>query len=109
MGSLPDLKLNAKLKTLASGLGIGGKFNYQVKSKDVIINVNLQVEMNAADLEKSLVLREKSVIRNRLNFATGPGTAGKESTDVLPNSPSGVYAFPATAKLVKPRWHENIL
>jgi hypothetical protein len=25
--------------------------------------------MNAADLEKSLVLREKSVIRNRLNFA----------------------------------------
>lgn len=109
MGSLPDLKLNAKLKTLASGLGIGGKFNYQVKSKDVIINVNLQIEMNAADLEKSLVLREKSVIRNRLNFATGPGTAGKESTDVLPNSPSGAYAFPAAAKLVKPRWHENIL
>ena len=94
---LPDIKLDAKLNALASGLGIGGKYNYTVKSRNVEIYVTFNVEMNAADLEKSLVLREKSIIRDRLNFATSRGQ-GKQTTDELPNKISSPVINPAVAK-----------
>lgn len=92
LGKLPDIKLDAKLKTLANGLGIGGNFNYQIKNPGVEINIAMNVNINAADMEKALVLRDKSIVRERLNFATGTGTAGKEATPALPNnmsSPTG--------------------
>lgn len=92
LGRLSEIKLDAKLKTIATGLGIGGKFNYQIKNPGVEINIAMNVNINAADMEKALVLRDKSIIRERLNFATGNGTAGKEATPSLPNnmsSPTG--------------------
>ena len=94
MGSLPDLKLDAKLKAYANGVGLGGKFNYQIKNKDVVINVNMSVTMNADELEKALVLREKSIIRSRLNFATDESTHDK-STVSLPATPGPVVIPPA--------------
>jgi hypothetical protein len=97
LGKLPDLKLDAKLRTLATGMGLGGKFNYQIKSKEVVLNVTFNVEMNAADMEKSLILREKSVIRNRLNFATNEAP-GKEATESLPATPTNFAYAPAVAK-----------
>jgi hypothetical protein len=97
LGKLPDLKLDAKLRTLATGMGLGGKFNYQIKSKEVVLNVTFNVEMNAADLEKSLILREKSVIRNRLNFATNEAP-GKEAMESLPATPTNFAYAPAVAK-----------
>lgn len=88
LGRLPGIKLDAKLKTLANSMGIGGKFNYQIKNPGVEINIAMNVNINAADMEKALVLRDKSIIRERLNFATGNGTAGKEASPPLPNNTS---------------------
>jgi len=88
LGRLPGIKLDAKLKTLANSMGIGGKFNYQIKNPGVTIDISMNVNINAADMEKALVLRDKSIIRERLNFATGNGTAGKEASPSLPNNTS---------------------
>lgn len=88
LGRLPTIKLDAKLKTLANSMGLGGKFNYQIKNPGVEINISMNVNINAADMEKALVLRDKSIIRERLNFATGNGTAGKEAKPSLPNNPN---------------------
>lgn len=87
---LKDLKIAAHLGTLASGLGLGGKYNYEIKNKDVVINITFDVTMNADDLEKAMVLREKSTIRDRLNFATSNNVG--RTTDALPASTTN-YAF----------------
>ena len=97
MGSLPDLKLDAKLKSFATGIGLGGKFNYQIKNKDVVMNVSFTVTMNADDLEKSMVLREKSIIRDRLNFATSEENHDKSTSPLPPNQGSPVQ-IPAQPK-----------
>lgn len=68
--NLPDLKLDAKLQPLAKGLGLGGKFNYTIASKDVVLKICLNVEMNAKDMEEALIMRKDSIIRDRLNFCT---------------------------------------
>ena len=85
LGKLPDIKLDAKLKTLASGLGVGGKFNYQIKNPGVMININMNVNINAADMERALVLRKDSIIRDRLNFATNEHSYNKPARPDLPD------------------------
>lgn len=96
LGKLPDLKLDAKLKTLANGMGLGGKFNYEIKAKDVVINMTVKIEMSASDVEKAIVLRKDSVIRDRINFATG--SPDKTASTTLPDTATGYTYTPVTAK-----------
>lgn len=86
-GDLNKVDVKAKLAKVASGVGLGGKAQYTISNKAVNITVNLQVTMNADDLEQSLIMREKSVIRDRLNFATGDG-AGRRGSPQIPDKPT---------------------
>ena len=102
-GNLNKLDVKAKLGKVASSLGLGAKGRYEVKNKDVNINVNFTVVMNAADLEKALVVRANSFVRQRLDalvaqVAGSPPIAG--GMPILAGAtyvqgPSGVPEFTA--------------
>jgi len=64
---LSNVNLDAKLKTLASNMGLGKNLKYKIESKEVVLNINLAVSINAADMEKALILRKDSIIRDRFN------------------------------------------
>lgn len=71
MSKIGTINVGAKLEKVAGGLGFGGSYNYEVKSKAVVIHLDFQVTMNADEVEKAVVFRQRSVIRDRLNFAVG--------------------------------------
>jgi len=58
-----------KLKKLATAVGLGSKTNYTITNKMVQLTVNLNVTMEAGEVEKVIVMRKSSIIRERLNFA----------------------------------------
>jgi len=65
------IDIKAKLGQVASAVGLGGKASYTVNpSKEVKITVNLQVTMDAGVVERVIIERKESIIRDRLNFAT---------------------------------------
>jgi hypothetical protein len=80
LSRLPDLKFPAKLETIANGMGIGGKFAYTVQSKEVVINVAFEVSMDVDKVEKVIITRQQSVIRDRLNFIMDNTMKGNNST-----------------------------
>ena len=86
LGKPSSINIKAKLGELATAVGLGGKASYTINpSRNVEITVNMHVEVNAADMERALIMRETSVIRNRLNWATeNPSTAAQPS---IPGSP----------------------
>jgi hypothetical protein len=83
-GDLNKLNVVAKLGNVAKSLGLGAKGSYSVTNKGVNMTVNFQIVMNAGDVEKVVLLRKSSVIRDRLNYLT-EGTPGvtqlPENTD----------------------------
>lgn len=84
-GNLNKVDVKAKLANVANGLGLGAKASYTITSKPVNVTVNLTVTMNADDLEQALVMRASSIIRDRINFATGDN-AGRKGTPEIPQT-----------------------
>lgn len=84
-GNLNKVDVKAKLANVANAVGLGGKASYTVTSKPVNITVNMTVTMNVDDIEKAMVMRANSIIRDRLNFATGPN-AGRQGTPQIPET-----------------------
>jgi hypothetical protein len=78
------VQIRAGLQTLARGLGIGGsKTEVRLANRDVVINLDIQVEMDAGEVEKAMLYRSKSIIRDRLNFATqNPGLTGMQGLPI---------------------------
>jgi hypothetical protein len=78
------VQIRAGLQTLARGLGIGGsKTEVRLANREVVINLDIQVEMDAGEVEKAMVYRSKSIIRDRLNFATqNPGLTGTQGLPI---------------------------
>lgn len=69
LSALPVIDIDAKLKAVASGLGMSGKkFEYSLKSKEIVIEVNFNVEVKASDLEQAVIMNSKSFVRDRLNM-----------------------------------------
>lgn len=73
-----------KLKVLANNIGMGSdaSFNFDVPKAN--ITINLKVEMNAKDMEKAIVMRAESVIRDRLNFAAYDAPGEKAARPIPP-------------------------
>lgn len=86
-GNINKIDIKAKLGQVAKAVGLGGAATYTVNpSKEVVITVNMTVTMNAGEVERVILQNEKSVIRDRLNFATSnPGT---KATTEIPDSPN---------------------
>lgn len=68
LSKLPEFKFPAKLQTIANGMGIGGKFAYSVQSKEVVINMHIDISMDVDKVEKVMITRHNSIIRDRINF-----------------------------------------
>lgn len=86
--SLNKLNITAKLQNVANAVGLGASGKYTVTNKDVNFTVNLTVTMNAGDLEKVIIQRKESVIRDRLVNANYVNPTGLTDIPVNANSPS---------------------
>lgn len=77
----PQINVATRLGNLATSAGLGSRAQYTVTSKPVQLNLSLSVVMEAGELEKVIVMRSDSIIRDRLEFATikAPGQQGNNS------------------------------
>jgi len=81
------IDIKARLDRVARAVGLGGKMTYTVNpSKEIAITVNMTVTMEAGAVERVILQREGSVIRDRLNFATYDNV-GERATSPVPNTP----------------------
>jgi hypothetical protein len=86
-GGINKIDIRAKLENVANAVGLGGKASYTVNpSKEVQITVNMTVTMDAGTVEKVILQREGSILRDRINFATNNPT--QRATTEIPNNPS---------------------
>ena len=70
-GNVNKIDVKAKLEKVARAVGLGGKVQYTVNpSKQVQIVLNLEVSMDVDKVEKVMIMRQQSIIRDRINFAT---------------------------------------
>lgn len=65
-----DLNVTKSLEMLPTKMGLGNQVKAKIMSGDVVVNINLDVNMKAGELENVLLLRKDSKIRDRLNYAT---------------------------------------
>lgn len=86
LSNLPKVDINAKLGAVAKAAGLGARGTWTIKNKDIVLNVNLSVSMNVDEVEKIMVMRKSSIIRDRLNFATAADTAGKPGAPSIPET-----------------------
>lgn len=93
-GDLNKLNIQANLKNVAKSAGLGAKGNYSIKNKGVNITINMTVKMSAEDLEKSMVLRATSIIRDRINLAANEPD---RKFSPLPSTVDAPVVMPGTA------------
>lgn len=89
MTRLPKVNLATKVGAMAGKLGLGSSGVYTVKSKDVVINVNFEITMDAGAVEKALITRTSSTIRDRINFLIENGSADVKAKAGAPIKYSG--------------------
>jgi hypothetical protein len=76
---LPKIDINTKLGAVAKAAGLGAKGNWTIKNKDIVLNVNFHVTMNVDEVEKVMILRKESFLRDRINIALD-GVGAKEGS-----------------------------
>lgn len=90
-GNINKIDIKTRLERVAKAVGLGGKATYTVDTgKNVVITVNMQVFMSAAEVEKAIIFNKTSIITDRINFATQrttPPGADIISRDVEPQYP----------------------
>lgn len=90
-GNINKIDIKAKLSNVAKAVGLGGAATYTVDTgKNIVITVNMTVTMDAASVEKAIIYSSKSIITDRLNFATSNPT--QKATDTI--SPGVEAQFP---------------
>lgn len=85
-GAKGQINIKAKMEQFAKAAGLGAAGIYEVQGKEVSINVKFEIYMDADKVEKAIVLRQESLIRDRINHIyeggtnppTASGTAGPE-------------------------------
>ena len=76
--AIPDLNVDANMKPTAGGMGASG--GYSIQGKDITINVNFNVTMDVDKVEKVIITRQQSVIRDRINFLMDNTMKGNSQT-----------------------------
>ena len=69
LSKTPKINIAAKMSETAGKLGLGSSGVYTVKSKEVVINVRFEVNMSASEVEKAIVFKSDSIIRDRINLS----------------------------------------
>lgn len=86
-GNINKIDIKAKLAKVASAVGLGGKATYTVNpNKEVVITVNMTVTMDAGEVERVILQREGSILRDRINFATS--NPDQKAATEIPNTPN---------------------
>jgi roadblock/LC7 domain-containing protein len=91
LAKTPKINLSARLGTVAGSLGLGSSGVYTVKSKEVVINVNFEVYMDAAKVENAIVMRKESIIRDRINYLvdnSGKTISSKDTAHMKSSGPA---------------------
>lgn len=87
-GNVAKLNVAAKLSNVAKAVGLGGSAKYTIQNKGVVVHIDLTVTMKADEVEKVIIQRKSSVIRDRLNNAQYDGSSQPSPIPDSPNSPS---------------------
>lgn len=86
LNSVADLKADIEATILDNNL-LGGDFKYDIKAPGVHLELAVNVSMNAGEVEKVLVSRRDSVMRNAINYL-GDGqkaiTQASDSSYLIP-------------------------
>lgn len=85
-GNINKLDVKAKLQRVANAVGLKNQ-KYTIDNKDVQITLNLTVVMEAGEVEKVIVQRKASVIRDRLNHVQGGYDKSNIVEHSIPNTP----------------------
>ncbi len=98
LSNLPEIgPIKTKLGAIANAVGLGGKASYKVNAAEVNINVQVHVTMNAGDVEKVIIERANSSIRQRLDTLT-ENAETKMSPLIMPSGTSYAGPTPALSK-----------
>jgi len=89
------VNIATKLQHLATALpALGSSGQYSIKSKEVALTVNLTVTMRADEVERVIIQRKESVIRDRLNNAQYKGTSQATEIPATPTAPAPLPLTP---------------
>jgi len=100
IGALDDLlnkpvsvDVKAWLSKFAKNVGLNAtKYRYSVNARpEVKINLNLEVTMAAEEVERAILFRKRSVIRDQLEWIRTDETSAADKTYTIPNTPRGEY------------------
>jgi hypothetical protein len=95
LSKLGTINIGTRLDSVAKSLGIGSSGTYTVQSKEVVINVNFTIQMDAGKVEKAILMNTESIIKDRINFALGGGQ-GKNEVVAESLKPNMTYTPVAT-------------
>lgn len=89
LGSKKTMDIGAKLQAFSSALGVnlGATNKMTVQTKDVNITVNIRVAMDTQELEKIMVSRKESLIKNRINLIIDALPQSATASNSTPSSP----------------------
>jgi hypothetical protein len=88
-----NVNVTAGMKSIADSLGIGGRAEFAIHNKPINITVNFKVEMSVDEVEKVMVFRKKSVVRDQLRAAAEEPKKFSESKKLQKtiNGPGSTY------------------
>ena len=87
-GNVAKLNVAAKLQNVAKAVGLGGSAKYTVTNKNVVVQIDLTVTMKADEVERVIIQRKSSVIRDRLNAAQYEGSSKPTPIPGEPSAPT---------------------
>ena len=91
MAGLGKIDIPAKLKRLGTSMGLGTNQIYKVDTKDIKITINLKVSMDVDEVERVMIMREKSIINNRINVMADNSTEKFNPSPAIPKEYSSSY------------------
>jgi hypothetical protein len=80
LGSLGKIDLQSRMTAIAGSAGLGSAGIYTVKSKDVVVQITLNVTMEAGAVEKAIISNSESRIAHVVNYHST--NLGKSAEDL---------------------------
>jgi len=86
LANLGNINLQSRMTAIAGSAGLGAAGIYTVKSKDVVVQITLNVTMDAGGVEKAIISNAKSEIKTVVNYLSD--NLAKDSADLKDHIPS---------------------
>lgn len=63
-GDAAKIAVSTNLKKFVGNVGLGNKGTYTIQNKGIQMTINMEVKMNAAEVEEVLIMRKQSIIKD---------------------------------------------